>query len=111
MFHAWESCVIVLPGGTFLVSADVEDAPRESKGNRQIGGRPRKWEKLWEVIQEQDAKTPKPKDARIASIYNQKYANHLPKANAKTVTNVRRRYRKYEESNTPQSETSQNGPF
>lgn len=66
----------------------IQDNPQRNKG-----GRPRKWEKLWLIIQEQDKKTPKPKDARIANIYNQKNPGG-PKADAKTVALVRERYSK-----------------
>jgi hypothetical protein len=67
------------------------DAPKAA-ANR--GGRPREWDKLWAVIQEQDKAKTKPTDKRIASIYNQEQSNpiaagKLKRATAAIVVSVR----------------------
>ena len=72
---------------------------RSGSGNRKApsGGRPRRWEELFEFIQEQDALTPKPDDTQITKAYREKYETEinlgeLPNPTPNTVKNVRYEY-------------------
>ena len=76
-----------------VVKAGKPLAGLQKKDNKNTsGGRPPQWDNLWAIIQEQDKINPKLKDAKIASIYNQTFSTG-PKAKAKTVSDVRRRYK------------------
>ena len=68
------------------------DGVDESR-TKATGGRPREWDDLWSMIQEEDKKVPKPKDQAIAGQYNKRYSRRA-KATAKIVRDVRHRYRK-----------------
>jgi hypothetical protein len=75
-----------------FATAEQVQAVSTQQPPRDTGGRPRKWDKLWQVIQEQDAKKPKPIDQGIAGTYNKQYGNpdcHQPKATAAIVARVR----------------------
>jgi len=75
-------------------SEKATSIPHKTHINR--GGRQPKLDDLWEVVKEQDAMTPKPKDAKIAGVYNRKYGSQIgdgpgkrKKATARDVANVR----------------------
>jgi hypothetical protein len=65
---------------------------------RQRGGRPREWDDMWKVIQENRDKS----DEQIAALYKQRYSrrpkNHLAKVNAKKVREVRANYSRREQN-------------
>jgi GNAT superfamily N-acetyltransferase len=78
----------------------VERNGRKTKGKKGRGGRPRKWGKLYGIIVEQDSLRPKPKDAKIAGVYNGRFGNDIARgavarATAATVKYVRRDYARH----------------
>jgi hypothetical protein len=51
---------------------------KASRGQaRNVGGRPRKWDELWNLIKEMDHQTPKPADRDIAAAYNKMYGSRI----------------------------------
>jgi hypothetical protein len=91
---ALQSLIDHLPAVTPAKTRKRKGKADASKVSANRGGRPRKWDALWAVIREQDAKTPKPKDTRIAGEYNRKYGsqvgqNEKMRATAEIVRQVR----------------------
>jgi hypothetical protein len=75
--------------GIRYVRPTAKGSKPATKTRTNCGGRPRKWDKLWAVIQEQDGKVPKPKDAKIAAVYNQQYGISTGSPKRATVDIVR----------------------
>jgi len=70
----------------------VEQPEPKTAPRKKAGGRPRKWDRLWGMIQEADAREPRPCDKDIASEFNRKYAALGLKATAHVVKKVRYKY-------------------
>ena len=91
VFKAAERPVYI---GDGRIRAGADGSPTKAPG-----GRPRKWDALWKMIQAADQETPKPKDQAIANRYNQKFGASIgqgkrKRATAAIVRDVRNRYRK-----------------
>jgi len=70
----------------------VPGKSKQKTARKKAGGRPRKWDRLWLVIQQADAREPRPCDKDIASEFNRKYAALGLKATARVVKKVRYNY-------------------
>ena len=82
--------------GEIVAPAVQSQAAHATHVPKNTGGRPRKWEDLWAVIQEKDRQVPKLADKAIAAAYNRKYGSQLgdgagkrKHASATIVTRVR----------------------